>query len=251
MIDIHTHILPHMDDGAKDSATSLRMLESEIAQGVDTVVFSPHYYGKSRSPEKFLETRQTMYEHIKDRIPKNIKTRLAAEVHFTGVNPIENDAMCSLAIEGTEYVLVEFPFTTVWTSSLTERISQFIYDTDYTPIIAHVERYREVQKKPSILSDLVDMGCLLQVNTSSFLNKAEKKFAFTLLKHGLVHCLGTDAHDAEYRAPDYAQTKQALEEAGHGMDFERMQENMRLVLDNQRISPTEYRPLKKILGFYL
>lgn len=251
MIDLHTHILPHMDDGAKDSATALQMLDMEIAQGVDTVVFSPHYYGKSRSPEKFLETRKMMYEHIQDRIPKNIKTRLAAEVHFTGINPIENDAMCSLAIEGTEYVLVEFPFTTTWTRSLTDRLAQFVYDTDYTPIIAHVERYPEVRKKPEILTELVNMGCLLQVNTTSFLEKTEKKFAFMLLKHGLVHCLGTDAHDVGNRAPDYLQAQKALEEGGFSSEFERIQENMRLILDNERIDIPEYRPLKKILGFYM
>jgi protein-tyrosine phosphatase len=230
------------------------MLRLSKAQGVDTVVLTPHFYGKRHNPAEFLLRRNASYQRLLARMQETqtqMNVRLGAEVHFTGINPIENDAMCSLAIEGTEYVLVEFPFTTVWTSSLTERISQFIYDTDYTPIIAHVERYREVQKKPSILSELVDMGCLLQVNTTSFLNKTEKKFAFALLKHGLVHCLGTDAHDAEYRAPDYAQAKQALEEAGYGADFERIHENMRLVLDNQRILPTEYRPLKKILGFYL
>ena len=251
MIDVHTHILPHIDDGAQNSATALSMLEMEISQGIDTVVFSPHYYGKSRSPEKFLQTRQAMYEHIKERIPKNINTRLGAEVHFTGINPIESDAMCSLAIEGTEYVLVEFPFTTVWTSSLIERLSQFVYDTDYTPIIAHVERYRETQKKPSILTELVNMGCLLQVNTGSFLEKSDRKFAFTLLKHGLVHCLGTDAHDEETRAPNYAEAKQAIEAAGHGADFERIQENMRLILDNERVNIPEHRPLKKVLGFYV
>lgn len=251
MIDLHTHILPHMDDGAKNSATALEMLDMEIAQGVDTVVFTSHYYGKNRSPEKFLETRKMMYEHIKDRIPANVQTRLAAEVHFTGINPIENDAMCSLAIEGTEYVLVEFPFTTAWTKSLLDKLSQFVYDTGYTPIIAHVERYREARKNPSIIRDLVNMGCLLQVNTGSFLQKEDKNFAFALLKHGLVHCLGTDAHDVENRVPDYIDAKKVLEEKGFATDFERIQENMRLILENEKIDIPECRPMKKILGFYI
>ncbi len=250
MIDMHTHILPHIDDGAKDSATALTMLDMELSQGVDTIVFSPHYYGKSRSPKQFLETRQTMYEHIRSRIPLDIQTRLAAEVHFTGINPIENDDMCSLAIEGTEYVLVEFPFTTAWTASLLDRLSQFVYDTAYTPIIAHVERYQEVQKKPSLLTELLRMGCLLQVNTTSFLEKNEKKFAFTLLRNGYVHCLGTDAHDAEYRAPDYEKAKKAIQEAGYAAGFERLQENMRCILDNQSVELPEYRPIKKIFGMY-
>ena len=251
MIDMHTHILPHIDDGAKDSAIALAMLDMELSQGVDTIVFSPHYYGKSRSPEKFLETRQMMYEHIRSRIPSNIQTRLAAEVHFTGINPIENDDMCSLAIEGTEYVLVEFPFTTAWTASLLDRLSQFVYDTAYTPIIAHVERYQEVQKKPALLTELIHMGCLLQVNTTSFLEKREKKFAFALLKNGLVHCFGTDAHDAEYRAPDYEEARNAIQAAGYAADFERLQENMRCILDNQPVAQFAYKPIKKIFGLYL
>ena len=114
-----------------------------------------------------------------------------------------------------------------------------------------MERYREARKNPSIITDLVNMGCLLQVNTGTFLRKEDKKFAFALLKHGLVHCLGTDAHDVENRAPDYVEAKKVLEEKGFAADFERIQENMRLILDNERVNIPEHRPLKKVLGFYV
>ena len=251
MIDIHTHILPHMDDGAKNTRMSVAMLEKLQQQGATTVVFTPHFYGRRSSPDEFFKRRNNMFEHIREQIPAGLETRLGAELHFTGINMPENDVLCKFAIDGTKYVLVEFPFTTVWTGSLLERLSQFVYDTDYTPIIAHVERYQEVQKKPSLLADLVNMGCLLQVNTTSFLQKQDKKLAFTLLKHGFVHCLGTDAHDTENRAPDYIQAKQAIEAAGYGADFQRIQENMQAILRNERVNVPEYRPLKKILGFYM
>ncbi len=251
MIDIHTHILPYMDDGAKDSETALRMLEMESEQGVSTLLFSPHYYGKRSSPKDFLEKRQEMYAHIQSRIPPTINTRLAAEVHYTGINPIENDDMCSLAIAGTEYVLVEFPFTAAWTASLMERLAQFVYDTGYTPIIAHVERYQEVRKNPAFLTELVKQGCLLQVNTGAFLDKKDRKFAFSLLEHGLVHCMGTDSHDAENRAPDYVQAKQVIEKAGCAGEFAQIQENMHCILENQAVEIPAYKPLKKFFGFYL
>ena len=251
MIDIHTHILPHIDDGAKDSATAIAMLNMEREQGVHTLLLSPHYYGKTRSPKEFLEKRQEMYARIREQIPTDLQIRLAAEVHFTGINPIDDEEMCSLAIEGTEYLLVEFPFTTAWTASLLDRLSQFVYDTAYTPIIVHVERYQEVKKKPALLTELIHMGCLLQVNTGSFLGGKDKGFAYALLKHGLVHCLGTDTHDAEDRAPDYAQAKQALERAGFGQEFEQIQENMRCILDNQPIAKFECKPITKIFGLYL
>ena len=254
MIDIHTHILPHIDDGAKDSATAIAMLNMEREQGVHTLLLSPHYYGKTRSPKEFLQKRQEMYERIREQIPADLQIRLAAEVHFTGLNPVDADEMCSLAIEGTEYLLVEFPFTMAWSSLLLERLSDFVSDTGYTPIVVHVERYREVQKNPAVLLQLLQMGCLLQVNTGSFLKKKgntrERKLAYAMLKAGLVHCLGTDAHDADGRAPDYAQAKQALERAGFSSEFEKIQENMRCILENQSIK-YEYQPLKKIFGFYV
>lgn len=251
MIDIHTHILPHIDDGAKDSATAIAMLNMEREQGVHTLLLSPHYYGKTRSPKEFLEKRQEMYARIREQIPTDLQIRLAAEVHFTGINPIDDEEMCSLAIEGTEYLLVEFPFTSAWPSLLLERLSQFICDTGYTPIVAHVERYAEPKKRPEILSELVNMGCLLQVNTGSFLGGKDKGFAYALLKHGLVHCLGTDTHDAEDRAPDYAQAKQALERAGFAQEFEQIQENMRCILENQALELPAHTRMKKILGWYL
>ena len=251
MIDFHTHILPHLDDGAKNTDMAAEMLEALHQQGVKTVIFTPHYYGKRMSPESFIKHRNAMFEHIKAKIPDGLETRLGAEMHFTGINMPDSEELCKLAIEGTSCILVELPFTEAWTGGLLEKLSEFIHDTGYTPIIAHVERYREVQKNPSLVSNLMDMGCLIQVNASAFLDKRTKKFVFALLNHGLVHCLGTDTHDAEDRAPDYAQAKQALERAGFGQKFEQIQENMRCILENQALELPAHTRMKKILGWYL
>ncbi len=250
MVDIHTHILPHIDDGAKDTKTSVAMLNSLQQQGVNTVVLTPHYYGKRSSPTEFIKRRNTIFERLKEEIPQGMQVRLGAEVHFTGMNMAEYEELCALGIEGTKYILIEFPFTSKWNHDLMEKLFDFIRETEYTPIIAHVERYTEVQKNPRLTSELAYMGCLLQVNAPSFLDKRESKLAFALLKHGLVHCIGTDAHDMDRRSPKYAEAKQAVIEKGYGAEWLRAEEITKDVLSGTHVRVESGKPIKKFLGKY-
>jgi protein-tyrosine phosphatase len=250
MIDIHTHILPHLDDGAKNTQMSVAMLNMLQEQGVKAVVLTPHYYGKRSSPEEFVKRRNSMFEHIKAQIPKGLEVRLGAELHFTGINMPEYDELCRLAIEGTKYILVEFPFTTKWTGELLQKLNHFISETGYTPIIAHAERYREIQKKPALVSQLMEMGCLIQVNVHSFLDKREGKIAFALLKHGFVHCLGTDSHDMEGRSPDFTAAKAEVERRGLLDEWTRAEGTMEDVLANKQVSIEWCAPIKKVLWMY-
>ncbi len=250
MIDIHTHILPHIDDGAKESRFSVAMLKAELAQGVHTVLLSPHYYGRRHSPAQFLERRNAAFERLKGKIPEGIDVRLGAEVHFTGINVLEEDDFCSLAIEGTKYILVELPFDSAWHGELLDKLSTLVTDTGYTPIIAHVERYDEVLKNPAIVSKLVEMGCLIQVNSYAFLDKREKRLAFALLKHGLIHCIGSDAHDMTERKPNIAEAKAVIEQAGFAKEWEQIQQNMQIVFADARVNVLPTTPVKKFLWWY-
>jgi len=249
MIDIHTHILHSLDDGAKDVETSLAMLAKEKEDGVSEVVFSPHYYGKKRSLEQFLDQRAHAFSTLVAVESLGIKMRLGAEVYMTGVNDPSNDTLVSLAIENTKCVLVELPFVGVWKKSLIERLSFFASDTGYTPIVAHVERYEYARRDPRILTKLVKAGCLLQLNASAFTEKDSERFAFALLKHGMVHCLGTDAHNVEDRAPDYALAKKRVISAGYEREWERVQTHMRRLLDGETIE-IKCTPVKKFFGVY-
>ena len=250
MIDMHTHILPHIDDGARDSSVSVAMLQAELKQGVHTVLLSPHYYGRRHSPARFLERRNSMFERLKPKIPEGINVRLGAEVHFTGINVLNADEFCSLAIEGTKYVLVELPFDTAWHGEILDKLATLIAETGYTPIIAHVERYDEVLKNPTIVSSLVAMGCLIQVNTYAFLNKKEKQLAFALLKHGLVHCIGSDTHDMEQRKPNHLDAKKAFENAGFANEWQQIQQNMQNVFADKAVERALTTPVKKFLWWY-
>ncbi len=250
MIDIHTHVLPRFDDGAKNTDTAVAMLQAETQQGVDKVVLTPHYYGRRFSPARFLEQRREAFERLKPRIPEGVEVRMGTEVHFTGVNLPPYEELCLLAIEGTKYILIEFPFTTAWTSSLTERLADFINETGYTPIIAHVERYAEVMQNPALVNELIEMGCLIQVNTHSFLDRRTKGLARALLKKGLVHCIGTDAHDMEGRAPNMAAAREMLKKAGYSTEWERTQRIMQAVLEGEQVCVHAEKQVKKFLGKY-
>ena len=250
MIDFHTHILPHIDDGAKDSKMAVQIMENARSQGVTDILFTPHYYGKRRNPVRFLEKRAEAFATLQGKIPDGVRVYLGAEVHFTGMNMPDFDELAKLSIEDTKYILFELPFTTKWNSFLIDTIREFIDETDYTPIIAHVERYEDVLKRPSLVTDFIRMGCLIQVNTHAFLNKREKGFAFTLLKHGLIHCLGTDTHDNDSRAPDYAQAKEVVEQAGFAEEWGKIQQNMRTILDGGNVQVEQGKPVKKFFGKY-
>ena len=250
MIDIHTHILPRFDDGAKDSAMSVAMLERELSQGVKTVVLTSHFYGRKHSPKHFLQRREGAFERIKERIPEGLDVRLGAEVHFTGINLVDCEELCSLAIEGTKCILLEFPFTSKWSGELMDSLAEFISETGYTPIIAHIERYNEVLKRPAYVTELVNMGCLLQMNAQAFLNKKERNFAFTLLRKDLVHCIGSDVHDLELRACQLAEAKAAVEAEGLADKWERAQTIMQEVLRGEQPDFETEERVKKFLGKY-
>ncbi len=250
MIDIHTHILPRFDDGAKDMHTAVAMLQAQAEQGVTTVVLTPHYYGKRFSPAQFLEQRKEAFARLREHLPEGMDIRLGTEVHFAGVNMPAFEELCKLAIEGTKYILIELPFTTVWTGGLIGQLADFINETGYIPIIAHVERYEEILRTPSLATELVQMGCLLQVNARSFWEKPTRGFTCALLKHGLVHCVGSDCHDMENRGVNLSEAKKFFSEKGFFNEWKRSQKITESVIAGEQVCVEAGKPLKKIFGKY-
>ena len=251
MIDIHTHILPNLDDGAENVAVSLEMIEKEVEQGVRVIVATPHYYGKKHSPERFLERREDAFSNLKNALgERSIELRLGAEIYFTEDSVASNRSLAKLKIEGTKYVLLELPWSERWTDRLWVKLSAFIEETGLTPIIAHVERYAEIRKNPRWLALLADMGCVIQVNTGAFLEKETSSLAWAMLDKGLVHCLGTDTHNLGQRAPNYEKAKSAFLEKGKEKDFLRIQKNMETALNGGNFSVKPYESLKRFFKKY-
>jgi len=251
MIDFHTHILPELDDGADTKETAVALLKKELLQGVASLIFTPHYYGKIRSPERFLEARGQAFEKIQEEIPNGLAVRLGAEVRFDQATLFSEGQFRLLAIENTRYILIELPFDEEWTETLFSKLARLCAETSLVPVLAHIERYPAVQKNPKLLNEFIRRDWLLQTTTSAFLQKKLAPLAFAMLKKGLVHCLGTDTHNLEKRAPDYMQAKTVIYKRGYGKEFEKIQERMYLMLKNERVFVSEDKTVKKFFWTYL
>ncbi len=208
--DIHTHILPHTDDGSSSSAESLEMLCALRAQGAVGVVATPHFYAKSDEPERFLKRRNAAIAHLIDRINKSalndgsLMERLpdiyiGAEVAF--FNAMSNSQeIADMCLSGTKYMLVEMPFDR-WTVAMLDELYELNKKQGITPILAHVDRYFGCFKEP-MLDEMIKNGIKVQINFEAFLSIRTRRRALELLKTGKVHFLGSDSHNMGKRAPE-------------------------------------------------
>ena len=248
MIDFHSHVLAGIDDGATDVETSVKMLEESKRQGVKTVICTPHYYGKKRPPKRFFEKRAAIASSLLPHVPEGIQLLYGAEVYFTEDIVVDFDELSILCIENTRYIMLELPFTSKFSEKLFRKIEDFIVETDCIPLIAHVDRYLAIHRKPAILTRLAAMGCLFQVNAEAFFVKGVQDLAFAMLKKGMVHAIGSDMHNVEDRAPNMQAFAKLLEEMPTEVQ-ERLKETQEGILANRTIVPTVGK-VRKIFGKY-
>ncbi len=202
MIDFHSHILPEIDDGAKDVEESIAMLSMLKKQGVNTVALTPHYIAMDESPIDFLENRQKSFEilnsEIKSRNEALPQLLLGAEVYYyPGIAKMEE--LSTLALEGTNLLLLEMPMTP-WGEYAFREIEELINTSSLTVVLAHIERYFKYIKKSDI-ERLLDMGALFQVNASFFFSRSTKRKALKMFKEGYLSFIGSDCHSTKHRPP--------------------------------------------------
>ena len=204
MIDIHSHILPALDDGSKSIEESLAMLKIAQAEGITTMIATPH-----NMPGKGCPTRDRIERRVKalkeaaadEHIEMDI--RIGTEYFYREdiLEWLEDDTV--ITMDGTGCVLVEFD-PSVGRTYVKNAVREILAQ-DYRPVIAHVERYPALLKnKMETVKELRDMGALIQVNCSSLMGKMGFKTKLdtrSLLNQGLIDLLGTDAHSANHRAP--------------------------------------------------
>ncbi len=211
MVDFHTHILSGIDDGSSDIETSVKMLETLYAHGVDRVVLTPHFYMTRDNIEDFLKHRREAVDALslavqnRNDIPK---AALGAEV-LLFPELCRMDGVERLCIEGTNYMLVEMPFSE-W-SRVTYDALVNLRANGILPIIAHVERYMKIQKDRSMIFQLLDLGCLIQTNGSFFTSFSTKRKAKKMLLGDVIHCLGSDCHDLIKRKPNVYEAYSEIE----------------------------------------
>ncbi len=200
MVDIHSHILPGLDDGAPNARTSVEMLRIAAESGTTDIVATPHAnLTYSFEPD----TIRRKVDQLTEMTARRPRIHWGCDFHLSYDNI--RDAIANptkYTINNRRYLLVEFSDLLIFKNS-TE-----IFDTLMTagmiPIITHPERNWLLQHRLAELEEWVSRGVLLQVTALSFtgrFGRAAKKFSETLLERGLVHFVASDAHDPEDRTP--------------------------------------------------
>lgn len=242
-MDMHTHILPGLDDGSQYMDQTVSMLKTAYDEGIRVIVATPHY--GIRNPGFRLSEAKKVLAQVQekaDEITPGLKLMLGNELYYSDgiVEALERGDAATMG--GTSYALVEFS-----TSDSRERIEQCVREMTwkgYRPIIAHLERYKCLEGDIDAVKDLVDRGAAVQINCRSFMDGIaqqdedrqtpqkgllgmlgikdksshtgfflERKgdWARTLLAEGLVHFIASDCHDDAFRSPVYRKALQAME----------------------------------------
>lgn len=209
--DIHTHILPCMDDGCKTVEESLEVLRSAREQGVGQLFATPHYYA-SEPAEQFLCRRETAAARLRARLtPEDPQICLGAEVAFySGVSRDEH--LEKLCLGASRYLLLELPFTP-WSSDVRRELRNICSIRGITPILAHIERYIPLQSSAA-LQEVLEMDVLVQMNAGYLLRFGSRRKARQLLKSGTVQLLGSDCHNMTTRPPNLGEAMAYLDRRG-------------------------------------
>ena len=211
MIDIHTHVLPGIDDGSSDLNETALLLTEEKRQGVTTVVATPHFYAQKTSVASFLQKREAAWEQTcawaqqQEGIPRILK---AAEVYyFPGMGKAA--ALPQLTIEGTSVLLLEMPFAQ-WTKSVYQEVKEIIEKQKLTVLLAHLERFYEYQKDRSVLEAVLDLPVYVQINAGSLLDWGKRRLDKKILDTGLPVVLGSDCHNMRHRKPNLTEGREMI-----------------------------------------
>ena len=175
-LDVHSHILPNVDDGAKDMETSVKLLEMLKEQGVTDVIATPHFYPIEDSIEEFVEIVDTAYNNLKqETLGKELpNVYLGCELrYFNGIG--KSAAIKQFVISGTNYLLLELPYGVPITKLVLQDIIDISERQGLTPILAHIERYSKVKGYKKLLKLIIDGYALAHINAGGVLSKEEAK----------------------------------------------------------------------------
>jgi protein-tyrosine phosphatase len=202
VIDIHSHIMPEIDDGARSMEEAVEMARIAAEDGITQMVSTPHMFnGLSNNPEpsEILERVAALNEAINSAA---IKILPGNEVHVSHEIAEQARSNRVTKINSRNYMLVEFPQLTVPVGA--DELFYKLLLQGVHPILVHPERNGQIQSRPSIVETYVERGVLIQVTAMSVTGEfgpQAKATADTLLRHNCVHFLATDAHRPNRRPP--------------------------------------------------
>lgn len=232
--DVHTHIVPGIDDGAENEEEALSMLKTSYLSGVRDIILTPHYNEEMGYTQNAVSCCLKLNELAKS-IAADMSLYIGNEIFYSSdtTQLLRNKKIATLA--DSKYVLIEFSYDI----SLKDMLfaSNEIQLQGYWPVIAHAERYECMYRKKSP-ELLFHSGAYIQINAGSIISSKlkTKQLIKKLLKNDLVSFIGSDCHGCKYRPPNIGQCALILEEK-YGTEFANklLYENPRCIIENKKI----------------
>jgi len=239
MIDIHSHILPELDDGAPDPETSLAMAKTAVSEGIRSIIATPHFIEGSAETAK----KEVVVERVEE-LNSCLKAHNIDLTIYPGNEIFISPEIPELLKKGelatlnnSRYVLLELPMGSI--PVYTESVLYEIQLLGLTPVIAHPERNREIIENTGVTGKLADKDVLFQMNAGSitgFYGSSVKKTAWKLLREGIVSFVATDAHNNRSRTPAVREAYEAVRRKfGESMALELFSYNPERVLTDEGV----------------
>jgi protein-tyrosine phosphatase len=203
VIDLHTHILPGVDDGPETIEGSLAIARSAVAAGTRTLVATPHINrAYDLDPPRVLEAAQLLREAL-DREGIELELLTGGEISIRRLARLHEEEIDALRLGDGPYLLIESPLTSgAW--ELTEVVER-LHSDGYGVLLAHPERCPGFHRDPALLQGLVAQGALCSITAGALAGRfggTVNRFALKLLREGLVHDVASDTHDTRRRSPE-------------------------------------------------
>jgi protein-tyrosine phosphatase len=220
MIDIHSHILPNVDDGARDLAESLAMARLAVADGLTHIFATPHHRDYTSLSRLEVAQRVVQLQGELDKAGIALTLLPGHEVRLYDDMFADWDNSLAGPLGHSRYVLAEPLFTHY--DKHTDAMLFELFDRGYIPIMAHPERIRPIQENLALIEPFLARGGLTQITATSLTGTGDwrgKQMAETMLRNGMVHIIASDAHHSYHRTPvlaaarDVAAVIVGLEEA--------------------------------------
>lgn len=254
MVDIHCHILPTLDDGAKDISESVAMAREAVREGIDTIIATPHHRNGKYDNNKVDIIREV---NRLNNVLKNEEIDLTIlpgqETRIFGEYLDEEEYIHILPLNLTQYVFIELPSSHV--PRYTEKLLFDIQLKGLSPIIVHPERNQEFISNPDTLYQLVKKGAYTQLTASSiagYFGKKVKNFSLQLIEADLTHFISSDAHNITNRGFKITEALDLIDRK-FGIDMiYYFTENAELLINNETVFrevPQKVRQ-KKFLGIF-
>ena len=255
MIDIHSHILPGIDDGAQSYTDSIILAEKAVSEGIHTILATPHHRNgkyenvKENILQRVEELNKIFHEQsIALKVLPGQETRIYGEM----IEDYRKGELLTLN-QGSRYLFVEFPSNSV--PGYAERLFYDLQNEGLIPVIVHPERNAELIERPDMLYTLVKNGAITQVTAASltgYFGKSIQKFSRQMIESNLAHFIASDAHNVKNRTFKMSEAMETIEKQ-YGIDMiDYFTENAELLIKDKNIYKEVPERIKKrkILGIF-